>query len=229
MGVNHSPGGGLPPTEPPDKVQNEENVDIDENVDIAENEKTGNIESGSPTSPMADNVTSPGVSLPNINEEFTPHKSDQAYEMECAKLAEGTYKPKKSKGTRSPAGVYTPKSQLSTLDRLDQATVYNRLGPPIGPGHPTTPRSSRPSSCPPERRNILVNPWIDGRGPNAPGQRHQYEQAPFRNDANAWPQARYLWWSSNEEESGRNDPNGAENEVELGTAGQTETEDENRP
>ena len=77
----------------------------------------------------------------------------------------------------------------------------------------------------------IWHPWIDGCGPNAPDQRHQYEQAPFGTDPNARPQARHLWWNSNEEESGRNDPNEAENEVELGTAGQTETEteDENNP
>ena len=68
---------------------------------------------------------------------------------------------------------------------------------------------------------------MNGSGPNAYDQRHQNDRAPFGTDPNARPWARPLWWNINDDESGRNDPNEAENEEELDTVGQTETEDEN--
>ena len=68
---------------------------------------------------------------------------------------------------------------------------------------------------------------MSGCGPYARNQRHQNNQAPFGTDPYAHPWARLLWWNVNDDESGRNDPNEAENEEKLGTAGQTETEGEN--
>ena len=56
---------------------------------------------------------------------------------------------------------------------------------------------------------------------------HQYDRAPFGTDLDARPGAHHLWWNTNDDEAGRNDPSRAENEEELGTAGQMETENEN--
>ena len=95
-----------------------------------------------------------------------------------------------------------PKVIVIAESLTQKKTVHDRLSPPIDPGHPTTPRSSRPSSCPPARRNLLstVDPWMNGCDPNAFEQRHQNDQAPFGTDPNARPWARPLWLSSNDDE-----------------------------
>ena len=66
---------------------------------------------------------------------------------------------------------------------------------------------------------------MNRRAPVTPDQTHQSNRAPpFGTDPNARPEARHLWWDTDNDETGRNDPSGAENKEELGT--ETE-EDEN--
>ena len=121
----------------------------------------------------------------------------------------------------SPKGHHSPLTKRRPSLIKNPSNVHDRLWPP----HPTTPRSSRPSSCPLARRNLRseVDPWMQGCGPNALDQRYLNDQAPFGINPNVRPT---VWYTNNEDESSRN-VNAEQNEEELGTAGQTETEEEN--
>ena len=131
--------------------------------------------------------------------------------------------------------VAEPLTQKKMIrDRLgpppEPESIYDRLGTQIVHGQQTTPLTSRPASCPLAQRNLLnrsLDPWMNGHAPFTRDQMHQSDRARFGTDPNARPGARHLWWNTNNDEAGRNDPNEAENEEELGTAGQTETDDEN--
>lgn len=54
-----------------------------------------------------------------------------------------------------------PKVIVIAESLTQKKTVHDRLSPPIDPGHPTTPLSSRPASCPPARRNLLNSQPLD--------------------------------------------------------------------